>query len=106
MPCPDCSSPNTQRLAHYWESLPAESPLKDRYAPPPIARARTLAILGIIGAGIWVLTTGAVLWGLAIAIGGLLWGALTMASVTASQAAYGQWETQQLCLSCTHRFQP
>lgn len=106
MACPGCSSPNTEKLSHYWESLPAESPLKVRYAPPLVTEVRVLAVLGAIGVGIWVMYTGAVLWGLAIAAGGLLWGVwMTMGSI-ASQARRDAWASQQLCLSCTQRWQP
>ncbi|MFD0508620.1 hypothetical protein ACFQ0G_49060 [Streptomyces chiangmaiensis] len=91
MACPSCSSPNTEKLSHYWESLPAESPLKVRYAPPAVVQARVLAVLGVVGVGIWVLYTGVVLWGLVIAVGGLVWGVLMLAGVAASQARRDQW---------------
>ena len=105
MACPGCSSPNTEKLSHYWESLPEESPLKDRYAPPAVVKARVLAVLGVLGVGIWVITTGEALWGLVIAVGGLVWGVLMLMGVAASQAAHGEWASSQLCLSCTRRYQ-
>jgi hypothetical protein len=106
MACPGCKSPNTEKLSHYWESLPAESPLKDRYAPPAVVQARVLAVLGVVGAGIWITFSGAILWGLAIVVGGLVWGARMMAVAVASQADRDQWAASQLCLSCTERWQP
>lgn len=106
MACPGCSSGNTEKLSHYWESLPSESPLKVRYAPPAVVQARILAVLGVVGAGAWVMFTGAVLWGLAIAAGGLVWGAVMMAAVASSQTARDEWGASQLCLSCTKRWQP
>ncbi|MFD1277329.1 hypothetical protein ACFQ51_52180 [Streptomyces kaempferi] len=50
MACPGCSSPNTEKLSHYWESLPGESPLKVRYAPPAVVQARVLMVLGVVAA--------------------------------------------------------
>jgi hypothetical protein len=106
MACPGCSSPNTEKLSHYWESLPAESPLKDRYAPPTVVQGRVLAVLAVVGAGAWVMFSGAALWGLAIVVGGLVWGVRMTAAVTASQASHDEWAASQLCLSCTDRWQP
>ncbi|GAA3815175.1 hypothetical protein [Streptomyces chiangmaiensis] len=80
--------------------------MKVRYAPPAVVQARVLAVLGVVGVGIWVLYTGVVLWGLVIAVGGLVWGVLMLAGVAASQARRDQWGASQLCLSCTKRWQP
>ncbi|MFD1309005.1 hypothetical protein [Streptomyces kaempferi] len=106
MACPGCSSPNTEKLSHYWESLPGESPLKVRYAPPAVVQARVLMVLGVVAAGIWIAVTGAVLWGLGVAVAGLVWGVVMLAAVAASQSAHGEWAASQLCLSCTNRWQP
>ena len=106
MACPGCQSGNTERLSHYWESLPAESPLKTRYAPPFVTQVQLLAVVAIVAAGIWIAATDSALWGLGISVGGLLWGAWMTMGAIASQARKDVWAATQLCLSCTKRWQP
>ncbi len=104
MACPGCSSGNTEKLSHYWESLPAESPLKARYAPPAVLQVRVLAVLAVMAVGIWIAARDELLYGLLIAAGGLLWGVWMTMGAMASQAARDSWSAQQLCLSCTRRW--
>lgn len=106
MACPGCASGNTEKLSHYWESLPAESPLKARYAPPLVTQVRVLAVVAIMGVGIWITVRDEPLYGMLIAIGGLLWGIWMTMGAVASQAARDSWGSQQLCLSCTRRWEP
>jgi hypothetical protein len=105
MACPGCQSGNTEKLSHYWESLPAESPLKVRYAPPAVLQVRVLAVLAVMGVGIWIAVRDEPLYGLLIAVGGLLWGIWMTMGAVASQAARDSWSAQQLCLSCTKRWE-
>lgn len=104
MACPGCSSPNVEKLSHYWESLPGESPLRIRYAPPLVTQVRVLAVVLIIGVGIWIAFRDSALWGLGIAVGGLLWGVLMTAGAIASQARKDEWAATKLCLTCTKRW--
>lgn len=106
MACPGCSSPNVERLSHYWESLPGESPLKVRYAPPFVTQVRVLAVVAILAVGMWIAVTDSALWGLGIAVAGLLWGVWMTMGAIASQARRDDWAATQLCLSCTRRWQP
>lgn len=81
MQCTLCKSPNIENLAHYWKSLPAESPLKFQYAPPEEPEARAWMALLAVAAGIAFMVSGGALWGLAIAVAGLLWAAVIQAGV-------------------------
>lgn len=104
--CPSskCGSPNVADLPHYWQSLPAESPLKARYAPPAVVEGRYLAVLGAVLLGIAAMVSGAILAGLLVAAGGLAWGAFVHRGVTEAQAKRDSWETSHVCLACTGTF--
>lgn len=104
MACPGCSSGNVEKLSHYWESLPAESPLKFRYAPPALPPTQYLLVLVAVLAGIWIAWTGEPLWGLGISVAGLVWGAVMTAAAAAAQARRDEWASTQLCLTCTRRW--
>lgn len=105
MACPGCSSGNVEKLSHYWESLPSESPLKFRYAPPLVTQVRVLAVVAIVAVGIWIAWTGEALWGAGIALAALVWGALMTVAAAASQARRDEWADSKLCLTCTRRWQ-
>lgn len=104
--CPSskCGSSNVADLPHYWLSLPAESPLKARYAPPPEDGGGALAVVAAIVLGIVALVSGAVLPGVLATLGGLGWGALVYHRSTVAQAKRAAWDSSQVCLACTGRF--
>lgn len=104
MQCPKCSSPNVEKLAHYWQSLPAESPLRGTYAPPAeVASQAWIALLAVVG-GIAIAVSGTVLFGLLVALGGLLFGAFNHANVERYRGAMAQWTAARICLACPGLF--
>lgn len=104
MRCPKCSSPNVEKLAHYWQALPAESALRAKYAPPTETPSQALiALLAVIG-GIALAVSGTVLLGLLVTVGGLGFGAYNHAAVERYRASLAEWREAQLCLACTGRF--
>jgi hypothetical protein len=107
MLCPSekCGSSNVQHLPHYWESLPADSPLKSRYAQPAVEDGRSRLILAVIGAaGVVLLVTGTVALGLlALAVGAVgAWAA--HGRIMLAETRRGQWASTQICLACTHQW--
>lgn len=102
--CPGCNSSNVEHLPHYWQSLPAESPLRAKYAPPPESEARFLPVLGLVILGIVAITSGAIVPGLLAVLAGLVWGAIVQRGVSAAQAALAEWSAARICLACTGRF--
>lgn len=104
MQCPKCSSPNVEQLSHYWKSLPAESPLKAAYAPPAETPSQVwLALLAVIG-GIAIAISGTILFGLLVAVGGLVFGAINHAAVERYRGSMAEWSSAKLCLACTGQF--
>ncbi|MFI5991636.1 hypothetical protein ACIBAC_07220 [Streptomyces sp. NPDC051362] len=103
-PSPKCGSPNVADLPHYWRSLPSDSDLKAKYAPPAAARGGLLGALGALVFGIVVAVGGAVLLGLVIAAGGLGWGAVVYKATTYAEERRTTWESSRVCLACTGRF--
>jgi hypothetical protein len=104
MQCKSCSSTNVERLSHYWQSLPAESPLRVKYAPPGEVQANYwIALLATIG-GIAVAVSGAVLLGLLATVGGLIYGVVMFQGVERYRASLAEWSAAQLCLACTGQF--
>ncbi|MGW4825451.1 hypothetical protein ACWEP4_42910 [Streptomyces sp. NPDC004227] len=91
-------------MNHYWQALPAESPLKASYAPPAVVEARYWAVVGAVTLGVVAAVYGAVLLGLLVMVGGLLWGAWMVREVAASQAAIADWAGRQICLACVRQF--
>jgi len=104
--CPQCGSPNIEQLAHYWHSLPAESTLRVRYAPPAKVPSQALIALLAVVAGIAITVSGSVLIGLLVAVGGLVFGAVNRAAVQRYELAMAEWSSAKLCLACTGRFLP
>lgn len=104
MECKACSSTNVQRLSHYWQSLPAESPLRVKYAPPSQPEAKGWMALLAIGAGIAFMVSGAVLLGLLVAAGGLGWAALLHAGVQRYESSLTNWNEARICLACPGLF--
>lgn len=104
MQCKKCSSTNVERLSHYWHSLPAESPLRAEYAPPGEVQANYwVALLATIG-GIWAAVSGAVLLGLLVTVGGLLWGVFMYQGVERYRSSLADWSSRTICLACTGQF--
>lgn len=106
MDCPVCKSVNVQQLRGYWEQLPAESPHRWRYAPPDEVDVKIWAALLAVGAGVWVAVTGAVLAGLLVVVGGLLWGAIMVGQQRAYEAALAAYNSATICLAGYHVFAP
>jgi hypothetical protein len=104
MECKACSSTNVERLSHYWQSLPAESPLRVKYAPPSEPEVKAWMALLAVGAGIAFVVSGAVLLGLLVAVAGLVSGAAMHAGVQRYQASLADWSVARICLACTGRF--
>ncbi|KAB1979237.1 hypothetical protein [Streptomyces triticiradicis] len=104
MECKSCSSTNVERLSHYWQSLPAESPLRASYAPPGEVQASYWVALLATLLGIVAVTSGAVVLGLLVAVGGLAWGAVVYRSVQAYELSLADWNARTICLACTGQF--
>lgn len=104
MQCAKCKSTNIEKLAHYWAALPSESPLRVKYAPPHVTESRYLLVLAAVAVGILVMVSGEALLGLAVAVGGLVWGAVMFQMVASSLAGYAAWSSLQICLACTKQF--
>lgn len=104
--CPSskCGSPNVADLPHYWRSLPSDSALKAKYAPPAAARGGFLGALGALVVGVVVAAGGAVLLGLLVAAGGLGWGVIVYKVTAYVEAQRAAWESSRVCLACTGRF--
>ncbi|MBR8638642.1 hypothetical protein KEF29_03345 [Streptomyces tuirus] len=95
-----------QQLRGYWESLPAESPHRGRYAPPGEPGLKFWAAMLAIGAGIWLAVTGAVLIGLLVVVGGLVWGAVMAGQQRAYEMALAAYNRSVVCLAGYHVFAP
>jgi hypothetical protein len=104
MQCTSCSSTNVEKLAHYWQSLPAESPLRARYAPPAEVPSQVWIALLAIVAGIAFMVSGAVLLGLLVAIGGMAFGAYNRAGMVRYHSELADWNAARICLACTGQF--
>jgi hypothetical protein len=102
-PSPKCGSPNVADLPHYWQSLPNESPLKARYAPPAKADASYLAALVAVTLGVAVVVSGS-LFGLLVAAGGVVWGVFVHRQAADAEARLADWESSRVCLACTGTF--
>ena len=96
-----------QFLPHYWESLPAESPLRARYAQPAEEDGRARLILALVAvAGVILAVTGSVALGLlALAVGAVgAW--VAHGRIIAADHARALWGRRQICLACTHLWEP
>lgn len=103
--CPSskCGSPNVADLPHYWQSLPAESPLKGRYAPPAKFEGSYWAALAAVVVGIVIVASGSLL-GLLVVAGGVGWGALVHHRLAEAEAQLAAWTSSRVCLACTGTF--
>ena len=104
MLCPTCSSPNIQQLQLFWQALPAESPLRAKYAPPDEVASQVLIALVATLAGIGVAVSGAILLGLLVAVGGMIFGAVNHAGVERYRGQLADWTAARLCLACSGMF--
>ncbi|WP_371658335.1 hypothetical protein OG241_09555 [Streptomyces sp. NBC_01390] len=104
MECKTCSSVNVQSLSLFWESLPAGSPLKKRYAPPAEVPGQLWQSLLAVAAGVAFLSSGMVLLGVLLAVAGLVWGAAGRAAGERYRGALSEWKAARLCLACTRQF--
>jgi hypothetical protein len=95
--------PNVADLPHYWASLPAESPLKGRDAPPARFEASYWAALAAVVLGIAVTVSGS-LFGLLLVADGAGWGALVHRRVAEAEARLADWTGSRVCLACTGTF--
>ena len=104
--CPSskCGSPNVADLPHYWKSLPSESPLKAKYAPPAKVEGGYLAALAAIVLGVVAAVSGAVMPGLLVVAGGVGWGLLVHRRMSEAEARLAAWNTSRVCLACTGTF--
>lgn len=109
MRCPSekCQSPNVEHLPHYWQSLPGDSPLKGKYAQPAAAdrRARLIAA-GIAVLGVVLAVTGSWAVGLIALAGGAVGAWVIHGRITLADHARGSWSRTQICLACTHLWEP
>jgi hypothetical protein len=106
MRCPGCGSVNVERLQTYWESLPAESPLRTTRAQPPEAESQYLWAAALAALGLVALGSGAILAGLLALVGGALWGVVSYRKVEDARARRAVWARQVYCLACTEVFLP
>lgn len=95
---------NVVDLPHYWESLPAESPLKARYAPPAAVAASYWAALVVALFGIAAVASGTVGLGLAVVAAGVVWGAVVHRQSAEAAARLERWRESQVCLACAGKF--
>lgn len=106
--CPSaaCKSVNVVDLPHYWQSLPNESPLKTRYAPPDVpGTGGCLAALATTAVGVFIMVRSDAIWtGLLIAATGLLAGLLIRHNIQRAEAQLNEWNNLLLCLACTGKF--
>lgn len=104
--CPqaDCASSNVVNLPHYWQSLPSESVLKARYAPPGGGTANYWASLGLVALGFVAAASGSVGLGLLLIAGGVAWGGFLYRRSAQVAAQLAEWRESQVCLACTRRF--
>ncbi len=103
--CPSvkCLSPNVADLPHYWASLPTDSPLKGKYAPPEVPQASYWLALAAVAVGVLLLVGGS-LAGLLVVAAGAVWGVLVHRSAQQVEAKRTAWETSHVCLACTGTF--
>lgn len=106
MQCPSskCGSTNVQDLPHYWQGLPSDSPLKQRYAQPAAVDGRGLFVLGAVTVGIVVMVAGGILLGLLILAVGVVAGVVSYQQGAAAGLAREAWERSLICLACTGTF--
>lgn len=99
-----CGEMNVRQLRGYWEDLPAESPNRDRYAPPDAPNVQPWMALVAMAAGIWVALSDAVLVGLGIVAAGLVWGVVMQRQVSAYRADLADYNASTICLVGYHVF--
>jgi hypothetical protein len=106
MECPGCGGGNIEDLPLFWKQQHEGSALWRQYGPPSVPESRVWAVLGVIVAAIAVLVSGAVILGLLLAVGGLVWGAFDRQAVEAARRRLSEWSASKICLACPRVFQP
>jgi hypothetical protein len=109
MQCPStqCGSSNVERLAHYWAGLSPDSPSARRYAPPDEPETRNrLLLAGLAAVGVTLAVTGSVGFGLLLLAVGVVGAGVAHWRIAAIVAARELWERRQICLACTHLWEP
>jgi hypothetical protein len=107
--CPSkaCGSSNVHLLSHYWESLPGDSPLKARYAQPAEVDGRArLVLAGVAVLGAVLAVTGAVGLGLLALAVGVVGAWVAHGRIVAANEERDRWGRRQICLACTHLWEP
>jgi hypothetical protein len=109
MLCPskECGSPNTQPLAHYQAGLSPDSASWKRYAQPAAPETRTRLILAAVAAvGVALAVTGSVGFGLLLLAVGAVGAVVVHQRIAAVEADREMWGRRQICLACTHLWEP
>lgn len=109
MQCPskDCGSSNVERLAHYWAGLSPSSPSAAKYAQPAEPETRSRLILAAVAAaGVALAVTGQVGFGLLLLVVGVAGAAVVHQRIEAVEAEREVWGRRQICLACTHLWEP
>jgi hypothetical protein len=80
-------------------SLPKESPLRGRYAPPEAVEMSYWVALAAVALGIAVVVSGSPS-GLLFVAAGVIWGAVVHRRLAQAEAQRAAWETSRVCLAC------
>jgi hypothetical protein len=102
--CPICHTVNIQELRGYWESLPAESSHRGKYAPPDRPPGEAWWALLAVVAGIIIAVGGGILIGLIVAVAGLAWSAFMAGQQRAFEADLATYNASTICLAKYHVF--
>lgn len=103
MKCP-CGSMNVQRLSHYLDSLPAESPHRTTYAQPADASVQVVGVLLLGVTGVAMLSSGH--WvGLLVLLGAAVWAVAGFRQAGVAEVERARWAKSLICLVCTKTFQ-
>jgi hypothetical protein len=103
--CPRCKgSGQVLHLPEFVASLPAESPLRGKYAQPAEYAAQWLLPMGAAVLGIVLLVTGEVAAGLLLLAGGGGLGFWFSRLAAAAEEARGRWARSLYCRQCPATF--
>lgn len=109
MRCPskDCGSSNVELLSHYQAGLSPDSPSARRYAQPAEPETRTRLILAAVAAvGVALAVTGSAAFGLLLLAVGAVGAVMAHQRIAAVEAERETWGRRQICLACTHLWEP
>ncbi|MFE7566880.1 hypothetical protein ACFU76_07930 [Streptomyces sp. NPDC057539] len=91
-------------LPAFWQSLSQDAELKGRLAPPPNPDLRWIPAAGLLGAGVLLLLTGAVLLGVLALLAGGGAGFLAHRRYEEAAAALEAWKQSLYCRHCDRKF--